>query len=490
MAWNPDSILREKDQASRLPPSRDFSTFSLVVTICLAGILCLGVGFVIWAHMSTERLARVTAPEEALALLAEQMLTLHEAAPRLPAWERRLYQWLGDGDERQYVLRWYRELAAYTNDPLMAFYVAVLSGESGARSDVEATVHAWKRRPLPYSLFAQLLETAYLAPPDGRLTVYQLQARLAEMVPDGWFYRRVANRLAERIQDHAFLEFLERSSRPAIRARIWANRVVVGFELLSVVVGVVSLGLVYRRWRAYGAEGLRLGSSQLPPPWPGRMGVMVLIWGGALTVLLLIGCSLMGIDQRLLQVLVPFLLHVPVVMLAVRFLWLPAGVSCIQGWGLRLIPGQGRLLGLMTSGLFGAALIAEWGIGHLTAVWHVSVHWTDWFDETLILGTQAELWSAVVTYTLVAPVLEELVFRGVLFATLRRWFGPWLSMLSSAGVFALAHGYSVGGALAIFASGLLWAWAYEKTGSLWPGIAAHTLNNLFVCVTAIMLLRP
>ena len=37
--------------------------------------------------------------------------------------------------------------------------------------------------------------------------------------------------------------------------------------------------------------------------------------------------------------------------------------------------------------------------------------------------------------------------------------------------------------------GVLWAWIYEKTGSILPGILAHAINNLLVCLAVMALLR-
>ncbi len=61
--------------------------------------------------------------------------------------------------------------------------------------------------------------------------------------------------------------------------------------------------------------------------------------------------------------------------------------------------------------------------------------------------------------------------------------------LFSAGIFAIAHGYGLIGFVSVLWSGLLWAWLYEKTGSLWPGILAHAINNLLVCLSVMALLR-
>jgi membrane protease YdiL (CAAX protease family) len=96
---------------------------------------------------------------------------------------------------------------------------------------------------------------------------------------------------------------------------------------------------------------------------------------------------------------------------------------------------------------------------------------------------------SLIEYVVLAPVLEEFTFRGLLFATLRRRVGFWWAASISSALFAAAHGYGLIGFLSVFWSGLLWAWAYEKSGSLLPGMLAHALNNLTVCTGLVMLLR-
>src|SRR5262249_51207300 len=91
--------------------------------------------------------------------------------------------------------------------------------------------------------------------------------------------------------------------------------------------------------------------------------------------------------------------------------------------------------------------------------------------------------------TVVAPIVEEMTFRGLLYGTLRARFGPWPSALTSAVLFALPHGYAVAGSLSVLVSGVLWAWAYERTKSLLPGIFAHAANNLLSTLWVVGLLR-
>src|SRR5207249_4754609 len=92
----------------------------------------------------------------------------------------------------------------------------------------------------------------------------------------------------------------------------------------------------------------------------------------------------------------------------------------------------------------------------------LSSHWTEWLDEDLVWGTVPVVGTSIVEYVVMAPVFEEMVFRGLLFATLRRRFGWIGSAVISTAVFAAAHAYGALGFASVFWTGVLWAWAYEK----------------------------
>ena len=75
------------------------------------------------------------------------------------------------------------------------------------------------------------------------------------------------------------------------------------------------------------------------------------------------------------------------------------------------------------------------------------------------------------------PVVEELFFRGFLFAGLAARFGVLRGLIVSAAVFAAAH-LDVRTMVPIFVAGLLFGWAYHKPKTLWVPIAAHACQNL------------
>ena len=143
----------------------------------------------------------------------------------------------------------------------------------------------------------------------------------------------------------------------------------------------------------------------------------------------------------------------------------------------------------VTLALLAAGALGEVGLGLVARGLGVAAHWSEWFDPELAWGTTPILAAALADVVILTPVLEEIVFRGLLFATLRRRLPLAAAAPASAAVFALAHGYGLLGFLAVFWSGLLWAVAYEKTGSLLPSIAAHAVDNLGASLSVVLALR-
>ncbi|MHA1538520.1 MAG: lysostaphin resistance A-like protein [Alphaproteobacteria bacterium] len=77
---------------------------------------------------------------------------------------------------------------------------------------------------------------------------------------------------------------------------------------------------------------------------------------------------------------------------------------------------------------------------------------------------------------ILAPFAEELIFRGLAFGWLRRFWPVWPAALLSAGLFGLVHGL-LPIMVAASAVGLVLALAYEKTGSLWSPVIIHATQN-------------
>lgn len=93
--------------------------------------------------------------------------------------------------------------------------------------------------------------------------------------------------------------------------------------------------------------------------------------------------------------------------------------------------------------------------------------------------------AVLVMAVAVAPVAEEVIFRGYLYPVGKSRFGAFLSMVATSFLFAVLHGH-LASIPALFTLAMCLALAYEKTGSLLVPMIMHAIFNT-VSVTAIML---
>jgi len=81
-----------------------------------------------------------------------------------------------------------------------------------------------------------------------------------------------------------------------------------------------------------------------------------------------------------------------------------------------------------------------------------------------------------VTSVLLSPIVEELVFRKIIFSALLRYTGYWPAAAISSVLFAMAH-YNYAASLGYFLLGMVWCRMYNKTKNLGVVIVAHILFN-------------
>lgn len=467
------------------------SEFSRVVNVFSAVILLVAIGTILWSSAAFQKLDRIEAPDRALELMVSRMMEAQDGLHRAPVWQQRLTEWtLGSSEkERRQAIDWYRELAQATGDPLSKLRLAILQGEFGQKQDALDEAKTWQNLAAPMPLFGQWIEAAYGGPTVKAERVGELQAALAETLPAGWFYNSLAARLAQQAGDQVLLASVARQRE--VRGK-WlqdrSERLMI-FEIACLFIGsAVLLSLVLLRNRQ--TEALRVHSPGVPPPWSGGIGTAVLLRGGALGALItMVFLSFPPIEHASLRALAIPLANLPLLALAYVHLLKPTELDFRSGFGLHidratLSPLIGAVLAVIAAGLWG-----EWVMGRVAEWLDLANHWTEWFDPNLVWASGSALTVSLLEYVIFAPVFEELAFRGLLFAVLRRRFSFVPAALLSASIFALAHGYGLIGFVSVLWSGFLWAWIYEKTGSLIPGMIAHAVNNLLVSLTVMALLR-
>lgn len=88
-----------------------------------------------------------------------------------------------------------------------------------------------------------------------------------------------------------------------------------------------------------------------------------------------------------------------------------------------------------------------------------------------------QLLSIALTALIAAPVVEEILFRGVLYPALSQYWGRTVGILGNSILFGVIHGHW-GNLISLIFLGALWTLLYQRTRNLLAPILAHFLFNL------------
>ena len=136
------------------------------------------------------------------------------------------------------------------------------------------------------------------------------------------------------------------------------------------------------------------------------------------------------------------------------------------------------------AGRIATALVSIWVIGAVLNVFLEAGKEQGLVPDAWDPGKAAPFVANFVVVAGVAPVVEELTYRGLGFAAVRDSFGNGAAVVVTALAFGLAHGLFVAlPVLTIF--GLILAWVRLTTGSIYPTIALHALFNGIALIAAV-----
>ncbi|SDK46604.1 CPBP family intramembrane glutamic endopeptidase [Sediminibacillus albus] len=92
---------------------------------------------------------------------------------------------------------------------------------------------------------------------------------------------------------------------------------------------------------------------------------------------------------------------------------------------------------------------------------------------------------AFVSAAIISPIYEEIFYRGFLYRWFRSKYGLFPGILISSFIFMLVHIPTFNSLPYTFISGIIFAWTYEKTQSIYPAMIIHgTFNGLSILLTA------
>jgi len=97
-----------------------------------------------------------------------------------------------------------------------------------------------------------------------------------------------------------------------------------------------------------------------------------------------------------------------------------------------------------------------------------------------------ELVISLLLLAVLAPIVEELVFRGLLYGWIAGRWGSLAAWIVSSLAFAAAH-WEPAHIVLVLPLGLLFGWLRRRTDSLLPSLFSHIVNNGFALIAAVYL---
>lgn len=172
-------------------------------------------------------------------------------------------------------------------------------------------------------------------------------------------------------------------------------------------------------------------------------------------------------------------------LLSLAIVWGAAGWRGARQETLRLLPPQ---TGWLTAIGYGVLLIVL--IGPIEILLY-RLAGIDLFTDGrwLLDGLKSPYWWAVIVAAVVlAPLWEEIAFRGFLLSALAKSrLGFWPAALLSTTLWTLLHvGYSWPGLASVFMAGIGLSWIMLRTGSMRAVVVAHGVINAFALVVVFL----
>jgi uncharacterized protein len=148
--------------------------------------------------------------------------------------------------------------------------------------------------------------------------------------------------------------------------------------------------------------------------------------------------------------------------------WREAGVKAFDGkdW---------KLIGLYSVILLAGAVILVVLTSFIGNSWENSK--TEAMQQNVTFFT---VLIAFISAAVISPIYEEIFYRGFLYRWLRTRMGLTGALLVSSFIFTIIHIPTFNAMPVNFFSGIIFALAYERTGSIWPSVLIHGLTNGFM----------
>jgi len=146
---------------------------------------------------------------------------------------------------------------------------------------------------------------------------------------------------------------------------------------------------------------------------------------------------------------------------------------------------------LTKSGIYGALialLITSFILYPLISAvlnaFEIPMFWKSIGETPIQQNSGQDLILGILTAVILAPLVEDTIYRGYVFQMFSERTNKWVAMFISALLFALLHIKVFGPGLTIwvFFFGIVSAYLYNKFNSIYPSLLFHALNNLWAYI--------
>jgi membrane protease YdiL (CAAX protease family) len=104
-------------------------------------------------------------------------------------------------------------------------------------------------------------------------------------------------------------------------------------------------------------------------------------------------------------------------------------------------------------------------------------------DLSALFTEGSSPWPVLIAGAIVAPIAEEIFFRGFVFGGLRQRYGWHKAAIISSAIFAVFH-LAPTSIIPVFVLGYIFAYLYREGNSIWPAVLMHILTNTLALIGA------